>query len=160
MASAPPPSPPVPQTYKVVVGVDYSEPSERALAAALDLALYRDTQIYCVAVAEGYGPGRPNDESEEMHETFREQAQRTLDRFITGEIDELEKRGVKLNRKRVAAAVAFGKPVDGILALAQDVRADLIVVGTHGKKGIERLLVGSVAADVLKRADCPVLVTR
>lgn len=160
MPSAPPPAPPVPQTYKIVVGVDYSEQSERALRAALDIALHRDAQIYCLTVAEGYGPGRPAAESAEMHQTFHDEAQHTLDRFIAKEIDLLEQSGVKLNRKRVAAAIDFGKPVDGVLALAEDVHADLIVIGTHGKKGLERLFVGSVATEVVKRAHCPVLVTR
>lgn len=160
MTSAPPPAPPVPKTYKIVVGVDYSEQSERALQAALDLAVHRDAQIYCLAIAEGYGPGRPHAESAEMHQTFHDEAQRTLDRFITKEIDAFEKKGLKLNRKRVAAAVDFGKPVDGVLALADDVQADLVVIGTHGRTGLERLLVGSVASAVLERAHCPVLVTR
>ncbi|MBK7580425.1 MAG: universal stress protein [Myxococcales bacterium] len=160
MPSVPPPPPPVPQTYKIVVGVDYSEQSERALRAALDMALYRDVQIYCVAVAEGHGPGRPVVESAEMHETFHDAAQRTLERFIAKEIDELEKSGLKLNRKRVAAAIDFGKPADGVLAMAEDVHADLVVVGTHGRTGLERLLLGSVAMDLLRRAHCPVLVTR
>ncbi len=160
MSSAPPPAPPVPQTYKIVVGIDYSEQSSRALRAALDIALHRDAQIYCLTVAEGYGPGRPTAESNEMHQTFHDQAQRTLDRFISNEIDDFEKRGVRLNRKRVAAAVDFGKPLDGILALAEDVHAELIVIGTHGKKGLERLFVGSIATAVLGHAKCPVLVTR
>ncbi|MBI3200240.1 MAG: universal stress protein [Myxococcales bacterium] len=160
MPSAPPPAPPVPQTYKIVVGIDYSEQSKRALRAALDFALFRDAQIYGVTVAEGYGPGRPAVESNEMHQAFHDEAQRTLDRFIAAEIDDFEKTGVRLNRKRVAAAVDFGKPLDGILALAEDVHADLIVIGTHGKKGLERLLVGSVASAVLGHAHCPVLITR
>lgn len=160
MSSAPPPAPPVPQTFKIVVGIDYSEQSSRALRAALDIAVHRDTQIYCVTVAEGYGPGRPAAESSEMHQAFHEAAQRTLDRFISDEVDEFEKTGVRLNRKRVAAAVDFGKPLDGILALAEDVQADLIVIGTHGKKGLERLFVGSIATAVLGHAKCPVLVTR
>lgn len=160
MPSAPPPAPPVPQTYKIVVGIDYSEQSKRALAAALDLALFRDAQIYCVTVAEGYGPGRPSAESSEMHQSFHDEAQRTVDRFIATEIDAFEKAGVRINRKRVAAAVDFGKPLDGILAMAEDVSADLIVIGTHAKKGLERLLVGSVASAVLSHAHCPVLITR
>jgi len=160
MSSAPPPAPPVPQTYKVVVGVDYSEQSERALRAALDIALHRDVQIYCAAVAEGYGPGRPQVESAEMHQTFRDEAQKNLDRFITKELDLLEAGGRKLNRKRVFAAVDFGKPADGIIALSEDVQADLIVVGTHGRKGLERLFMGSVALEILRRAHCPVLITR
>jgi nucleotide-binding universal stress UspA family protein len=42
-------------------------------------------------------------------------------------------------------------------ALAQEVKADLIVMGTHGRTGVGRLLLGSVAEAVLRRAPCPVL---
>ena len=154
------PAQPLPPTYKIVVGVDYSDQSARAFAAALDLALYRDSQIYAVAVAEGHAPGRPAKESAEMEQTFHEEAQRTLDRWIGSQLDELEKSGGKLNRRRIAAVIDFGKPADAVLAMADDVQADLIVVGTHGKKGLGRLVVGSVAQDAVRRAHCPVLVTR
>lgn len=161
MPSTPPlPPQPIPATYKIVIGVDYSEPSTRAMRAALDIALHRESQIYAVTVAEGFGPGRPAAESAEMQQTFHDEAQRTLDRWLGQELDELEKRGAKLNRKRIAAAVDFGKAADAILEMADDVQADLVVLGTHGRKGIERLVVGSVAIDVLKRAHCPVLVVR
>jgi nucleotide-binding universal stress UspA family protein len=151
---------PLPPTYKIVVGVDYSDQSARALAAAFEIALHRDCQIYAVAVAEGHAPGRPAKESAEMEQTFLEEAQRTLDRWIGTQLDELEKSGAKLNRRRIAAVIDFGKPADGILAMAEDVNADLVVVGTHGKKGLERLVVGSVALDAVRRSHCPVLVTR
>jgi nucleotide-binding universal stress UspA family protein len=161
MPSSPslPPQPLVP-SYKMVVGVDYSEPSQAAIRAALDLALHRDAQIYAVTVAEGYGPGRPSLESEEMRQTFHDEAQRTLERWLGRELDELDQRGTKLNRRRIAATVDFGKPADAIIAMADDISADLVVVGTHGRKGIERLVMGSVAKDVLRRAPCPVLIVR
>jgi universal stress protein A len=161
MPSSPPlPPQPIPESYKIVVGIDYSAPSVSALRSALDLALHREVQIYAVTVAEGYGPGRPAVESAEMRQTFHDEAQQTLDRWLSGELDTLEASGAKLNRKRVASVVDFGKPADGIIALAEDVNADLIVVGTHGRTGLERLMVGSVANDVLRRSSCPVLIAR
>jgi nucleotide-binding universal stress UspA family protein len=154
------PTQPVPPSYKIVVGIDYSEQSVRAMRAALDIALHRESQIYAVAVAEGHGPGRPPQESAEMEHTFQVEAQRTLERWIASQLDELEKTGAKLNRRRVAAVVDFGKPADAILEMAEDVRADLVIVGTHGKTGLKRLMVGSVALEAVRRAHCPVLVTR
>jgi nucleotide-binding universal stress UspA family protein len=47
-----------------------------------------------------------------------------------------------------------------IVALAADINADLIVMGTHGRKGVGRLLLGSVAESVLRRAPCPVVTVR
>ena len=59
MVEKPPPSPPVPDTYKIVVGIDYEKPSELALSTALSTALYRDGQVYAITVAEGDMPPLP-----------------------------------------------------------------------------------------------------
>ncbi len=53
-----------------------------------------------------------------------------------------------------------GDPAVEILRLAQAIPCDLIVMGTHGRTGLSRLLVGSVAEEVLRRATCPVLTLR
>jgi nucleotide-binding universal stress UspA family protein len=75
-------------------------------------------------------------------------------------------------RERLRATHAPGRPIDvvylvrdgvasdEILDTAREVRADLIALGTHGRTGLRRLLAGSVAEDVLRRAPCPVLVLR
>jgi nucleotide-binding universal stress UspA family protein len=159
MSSPALPEQPLPLTYRVVVGVDFSEHSARAIRAALDLALHRETQIFAITVAEGFGVARPKTEATEMHDTFHDETQKTLERYLSDQLDDLEKGGAKLNRKRVAAAVDFGKPAESILAFADSVKADLIVIGTHGKKGLERLVLGSVATSILRTARCPVLVT-
>ena len=60
----------------------------------------------------------------------------------------------------VTVRVEPGEPSDAILSAAKDGGADLIVMGTHGRTGLSRLLIGSVAEAVLRRATCPVLTTR
>jgi nucleotide-binding universal stress UspA family protein len=156
MTSQPPLGPP----FKIVVGVDYSESSTLALQAALLLASGRpDAQIYALAVGEGL-LSRPEQIVEEAQREFRDQAQKTLDTFLAEQIALFEKTGVRLNHKRVAAAVDFGSPSERILALAEELKADMIVIGTHGRAGIQRLLVGSVAENVLRHSHCTVLVAR
>jgi hypothetical protein len=49
---------------------------------------------------------------------------------------------------------------DGILQMIEEVRCDLVVMGTHGRTGLSRALMGSVAEYVLPRASCPVLVVK
>jgi hypothetical protein len=56
--------------------------------------------------------------------------------------------------------VSIEEPGRLITDLAASVDADLIVVGTHGRRGLERMLLGSVAQDVVKRATCDVLIVR
>ena len=54
----------------------------------------------------------------------------------------------------------YGDPVAVILRTAQETGADLIVMGTHGRTGLRRLLMGSVAEQVVRKATCPVLTVR
>ena len=61
---------------------------------------------------------------------------------------------------RVAQRAVEGYPADQIVTLARDWKADLIVVGTHGRHGIPRLLLGSTAEAISRRAPCSVLVAR
>ncbi len=64
--------------------------------------------------------------------------------------------GVKC--KKCSSKVVVGDVVDEIIDYAKDRNASLIIMGTHGKRGIEKILLGSVADRVLKSAHCPVLV--
>lgn len=61
---------------------------------------------------------------------------------------------------RVETWLLKGDTVETILDAATDLKADLVVVGTHGRTGLVRLLMGSVAERVLRRAPCPVLVVK
>ncbi len=81
-------------------------------------------------------------ESPEMIENLREQLRRL------GETEP----GV-----RVEPAVREGEPANEILAAAHEEACDLIVMGTHGRTGVGRLLLGSVAEQVMRKAHCPVL---
>jgi nucleotide-binding universal stress UspA family protein len=53
-----------------------------------------------------------------------------------------------------------GKPADQILAAAREWSADVIVIGTHGRSGVSRLVLGSTAESVVRHASCPVLVIK
>jgi len=54
----------------------------------------------------------------------------------------------------------IGEPASTILDMAKELNADMIVMGTHGKRGLERLLLGSVAEQILRRSECPVLIVK
>jgi len=60
----------------------------------------------------------------------------------------------------VEVHVRDGLPAEEIVELAEDQGVDLIVVGTHGRRGLERLLMGSVAEQIVRKAPCPVLTVK
>jgi nucleotide-binding universal stress UspA family protein len=64
------------------------------------------------------------------------------------------------SRGSIVSHVAFGPAAAGILELAERLRADVIVVGSHGKKRVARWITGSVSEQVVRKASCPVLVAR
>jgi nucleotide-binding universal stress UspA family protein len=63
-------------------------------------------------------------------------------------------------RLEVRHRLAEGDPAEEILRAAEEEGADLIVMGTHGRGGLSRLLMGSVAEAVMRKALCPVLTVR
>lgn len=56
--------------------------------------------------------------------------------------------------------IKVGSPADAILEVAQEQACDMIVMGTHGRRGVSHLLMGRIAEAVLRRADCPVLTVK
>jgi nucleotide-binding universal stress UspA family protein len=144
----------------VVVGVDYSADSERALYAALQHARSSGAPLHVLAVAEGEGPPLPHELTDEAKRRFLEEAHATLDRYVGERVDALAASDPEFDRSRIRTAVDFGDPAERILALADGVDAELIVIGPRGKTGMERLLVGSVADQVLRHARCSVLIAR
>jgi nucleotide-binding universal stress UspA family protein len=72
----------------------------------------------------------------------------------------LEKLSVADAEVRMERQLAEGSPSEEILRIAQQINADLIVLGTHGRSGLARVLMGSVAEDVLRKASCPVLTVK
>lgn len=76
------------------------------------------------------------------------------------ELAALELVGADAPAVRVVRRVQRGEPAAEILKAAADVAADLIVMGTHGRGGLSRLALGSVAEAVLRKAPCPVLTVR
>jgi nucleotide-binding universal stress UspA family protein len=64
------------------------------------------------------------------------------------------------DRKAPLLRVADGRPADEIIRAVEREGTDLIVMGTHGRRGFKRLMLGSVAEEVVRRATCPVLTVK
>jgi nucleotide-binding universal stress UspA family protein len=136
----------------IVVPTDFSDYSLRALAYANGLAEKYGAGIKLVYVNEPAlqvsdvawtGVNERTLKDQHLHE-----AQRNLQEIVTEQIpSDIPSEAVVLN----------GEAVDEIIHYANDVRADLIVMATHGRGKISHLLMGSTAEHVIRKASCPVL---
>jgi nucleotide-binding universal stress UspA family protein len=149
------------EPYIIVVGVDYSGVSHLALCEALRLAgERREAEVHVLHVTDVLQAQPLLHRSLEQE---RELALQRLDRLIEGELA-IQRSQRKLtnesNAPRVVAHLRVHRPGKEIAQLALDLNADLVVVGTHGRTGISRLLLGSVAHAVVTLSPCPVLVVR
>jgi len=143
------------KNFIIVVGMDYTEISDHALAYALGLATREPkAEVHAISVL----PRVHVDPSNVPKSTLldAEVAALRLTRYIESKLSELSPAATL--RARVISHVRCDRPAQGIAQLASDLQADLIVVGTHGRHGVSRLLLGSVAEGVLRVAPCPVLI--
>lgn len=136
----------------IVVATDFSAASRPAFQRAMEMAAANDAALWIAHVAplppDGYGLPRMYDE---MDVAIRSDAEKKLKSLVS----RARKAGV-----RARALLLKGVPHDAIMRTARTHRADLVVLGTHGRTGMARFFVGSVAARVVATASCPVLTVR
>jgi nucleotide-binding universal stress UspA family protein len=134
---------------RILVATDFSVSSIAALQFAVALAKQLKAKIMLLHVAEA--PDSSRSTSVQMKEAFRRRTDRLFQKVISASrADPLVSESI----------VTPGKPVEVILDQAKRTNADLIVMGTHGRRGIKLLILGSVASSVVRKASCPVLVVK
>jgi nucleotide-binding universal stress UspA family protein len=141
---------------RIIHASDFSRVSRAAFAKAVDLAKAYRAELLVVHVlsvvppflGEGYVPPRV---WEEIEASARAGAERQLNRLVA----RARRAGV-----RVKSLVVLGSPYEDIVRAAKRTRADLLVIGTHGRTGLTKVLLGSVAERALRTASCPVLTVR
>jgi len=139
---------------KILVPLDGSELAKMALDQAEKLAKTFDAEIILFQVV----PFIPIYGSPELVTPLivDEKQKEAAERYLADLSEELKKRGL-----RVAATVRTGQQVAvEIIDFAKEVGADLIIMCTHGRSGISRWVMGSVALKVLTRAETPILLIR
>jgi len=146
------------QARRILVPVDFSEPSRAALDYAAELARMLGASIDVLHIWEApafVAPGslaeHPFD-SVPLLELVRKNAETGLERFVS----EASKRGIVIQ----SARAELGSPVHAIVAAAKAGKYDLLVLGTHGRTGVSHALIGSVAERVVRHTSCPVLSVR
>jgi nucleotide-binding universal stress UspA family protein len=137
----------------ILVPHDFSETAESALEYALGLAQKVGATVTVMHSYELPTYGFP--ESPVMSAEVAGQIERASRAALSGIASRASRPGVDL-RAVLRQGVAWSE----IVALAKETNVDLLVMGTHGRRGIARMLLGSVAEKVVRAAPCPVLTVR
>lgn len=140
--------------HHIVVPTDFSSCAEEAWALAQRLARALDAELVLVHVlveAPFYKEAPFIGHAREVYEAARRWAEDSLGQWVSK---------AKVDGLKARAAFRTGAAYQEIVNLATDERADLIVIGTHGRGGIDRSLLGSVSDRVIRTAPCPVLSVR
>lgn len=140
--------------YVIVVGIEHGEHGEKALDAAIQMAaLHPNGEVHALHVDAG--PGVPSERGKLAHSSV---ALDQVEELCQARLQAMAERGAR--PRRLSTHFRYGTPAEQIIQLAADFDADMVVVGTHGRTGVTRLVVGSVAEKVVRTAPCPVLVVR
>ncbi len=122
---------------KILIATDGSEFSDKAVQEALDIAAASKSEVVIVSVASS------------------DSEVREAEGFVREAGEKAEKKGIK-----VTTGTPVGTVYEKIIDVAEKENVDLIVVGSHGRTGLKRLLMGSVAERVIGHASCTVLVVK
>jgi nucleotide-binding universal stress UspA family protein len=140
---------------KILFPTDFSEGSLNALPYAVDLAKTYGAKIYMLHViydiATASGLHIPHVSVDEMYKELYTSAKKELEKFGADIIKDI---------KDIEYTVIRGIPYEEILKFSKEKNVDIIVIGTHGRKGLDRVLFGSTAERVVRNSSCPVLTVR
>lgn len=135
----------------ILVPIDFGRASTRALAYAVDLAEQVGAKVHVITAYEIPITGLPDGiwvPPAEVMTKLIDASQAALAEAVAAHA---------ARKVTITSKLVQGDPRDAILEAAQTIGASLIVLGTHGRKGIARALIGSVAESVIRASETPVL---
>ena len=140
---------------KILTAIDFSESSDFAFEYALTLARQFQAELTIMHVinepVDLRGFYVPHISFEQLEKEIEEGAEKMMEKFCQTKMGDFT---------RYTTAVVAGIPYEEILRKAEETGASLIVLGTHGRTGIDHLIFGSTAERVVRSAACPVLTIR
>jgi nucleotide-binding universal stress UspA family protein len=142
---------------KILLATDGSEEATLAARTAADMAQQTGSELHVVYVGlsleyVGMGPPEIGDIPAPTQEQLSAESRQLLD----AEVEQVKAQGGTVAQ----AHLEVGEPAREIVALAEEIGAGLVVIGSRGRGGIRRALMGSVSDSVVRHAHCPVLVVR
>jgi nucleotide-binding universal stress UspA family protein len=143
----------MPEWKRICCAVDFSDESRFAIEEAAALATRSDGQLAVIHVVAGAPPY-------EARLPYRSELSPVHTGDPARQLEEWRTAAERITKNRVSASLLAGAAVDEILRFAREGRYDVLVIGTPGVLGCERIVFGSVAEAVIRRAPCSVVVAR
>lgn len=138
---------------RILIATDGSDIAENAADFGIKLAKNLNSEVYCIYVVDTTAFSSIDSEMiwKNIKSILEEDGKRAL--------KSIEEKVKDLNLK-FHAILRYGNPSEEIVKFAKENNIDLIVMGTSGRSGLDRFLIGSVAEKVIRTAPCPVMVIR
>lgn len=147
----------MPSSKTYLVPVDFSQTSEAALNYAIGMARRKGGKLLLLHVISdssvmmsAYGGGSA-EIMLELQRSMEESAGKEMRRLVARK---------RLRPGQYRSVVSRGSPAQIIVREAKKARAQMIIMGSHGRTGLQRLMIGSVAEQALRYAQCPVLIVK
>ncbi len=142
----------MPEIKKILFPVDFTGATTKIMPFVKDMVKAFNAKLYILHVIRspeefaGFEMGPAWYAA--MEKDLKEGAKKSMKRLVVEELDDIDD---------VETAIEVGDIVDTIIKYVEDNDIDMIIIGTHGRKGLEKVMFGSVAEGVIKDAPCPVL---
>ena len=141
----------MPRFRNILCPIDFEKNSIAALEIACELAEERGATIHLLHVARV--------PSQDMDVPLPFDADPRWERAARASLEQIARERLQ-GRVRYQVHVISGTPDDDVVRMAHELNAELVVMATHGRKGLSHFVLGSVAERVMREADCPVLTVR
>jgi nucleotide-binding universal stress UspA family protein len=132
---------------------DFSESADHAFRLACSLARDHEARLVVLHVVPTVTPFTGG----MLVGSFSDETLDDADSTLTSRLEEMRESHEDIP---IEWRLIKGNVIDGILATAEDVEAGLVVLGTHGRTGLQRLLMGSIAENIVRKANCSVLTVK
>ena len=143
----------MPKVEKILAPTDFSELSKLGMRYGLEMARDNKAELIAYHVIDlGEGWKGIHTELTPPYHDMLEDNRRLLEKFISDNFPE------RIDLAKLRLVVEFGASFKNIVELAEKEHVDVIVMSTHGRTGLDHIILGSVTEKVIARAPCPVLV--
>ena len=140
---------------RILLATDFSPASMPAFEQAVRLSKHSGARLLIATALPPYGPPEIGYATASAYEDWKRDTQAAAEEKLGPLVEQARREGLD-----VRPLILTGFPDEAILEAARREEVDLIVIGTHGRRGAERFFLGSVAARVVSAAECPVMTVR